>query len=230
MTGSVALVLVSHSRKLAEGVVELAAQMAPGVPIIAAGGMADGGLGTSFDKVLDAVTEGLAAASGVVIMADLGSAILTVESVLEVLDDEAERIALADAPFVEGTVAAAVTAHGGGTVADVLASAEQAGALFSGGAVEAAPVVTGNPAQAERTVVVRNPLGLHARPAAVLARLIAEFDATVTINGANGASVLELMKLGATGGQSLVLAATGPAAAAALDAVVAAIEGGFGEV
>ena len=81
----------------------------------------------------------------------------------------------------------------------------------------------------EQRVVVRNPMGLHARPAAVLARLIAGFDATVMVNGVNGASVLELMKLGATGGAELVLTATGPQAQAAVTAVVAAIDGGFGE-
>jgi PTS hybrid protein len=73
-------------------------------------------------------------------------------------------------------------------------------------------------------------LGLHARPAAVLARLIAGYDASVTIDGVNGASVLELMKLGATGGQQLSVTADGTQAREALDAVVGAVEGGFGEV
>lgn len=237
MRARVALVLVSHSQRLAQGAVELAQQMAPQVTLLAAGGMDDGTLGTSFDRVYSAVSEGLAVADGVVILADLGSAILTVESVLEVLADDAERVALADAPFVEGAVAAAVTAHGGGTVAEVLASAEHAGSTFAVGAGDgsgeagSAPTGTAAPeAGVERAVVVRNPMGLHARPAAVLARLIAGFDAKVTVNGVNGASVLELMKLGATGGSGLVLAATGPQAQEAVEAVAEAIEGGFGEV
>lgn len=70
---------------------------------------------------------------------------------------------------------------------------------------------------------------LHARPAAVLARLVAGLDATVRINGFNAASVLELMKLGAAGGRELTVVATGPAARQAVDAVVAAITAGFGE-
>ncbi|SDC66982.1 PTS hybrid protein [Sanguibacter gelidistatuariae] len=241
MRARVALVLVSHSERLAQGTVELAQQMAPQVLLLAAGGMTDGGLGTSYDRVFDAVSQGLAAADGVVVLADLGSAILTVESVLEVLSDDAERVVLADAPFVEGSVAAAVTAHGGGTVAEVLESAEHAGSTFAvrnGGLGDgsapagetARDVVVSDPDACERTVVVRNPLGLHARPAAVLARLIAGFDAKVTVNGVNGASVLELMKLGATGGQGLVLSATGPQAREAVAAVADAIEGGFGEV
>ena len=238
MKARVALVLVSHSQRLAQGTVELAQQMAPQVLLLAAGGMDDGALGTSFDRVYGAVSEALAAADGVVVLADLGSAILTVESVLEVLADDAQHVVLADAPFVEGAVAAAVTAHGGGTIEQVLASAEHAGSTFvgSGGesgqsaAGDGAPERTAADGVVERTVVVRNPMGLHARPAAVLAGLIAGFDATVTVNGVNGASVLELMKLGATGGAGLVLTATGPQAQEAVAAVVEAIEGGFGEL
>ena len=251
MKPRVALVLVSHSQRLAQGTVELAQQMAPQVLLIAAGGMPDGALGTSFDRVYAAVTEALAVADGVVVLADLGSAILTVESVQEVLADGAERVVLADAPFVEGTVAAAVTAHGRGSLAQVLASAEHAGSTFAvssevasdvaeaedEGTAESSPGAAAPAAQdgapggpVEQTVLVRNPMGLHARPAAVLARLIAGFDATVMVNGVNGASVLELMKLGATGGAELALTATGAQAQEAVTAVVAAIEGGFGEI
>ena len=84
------------------------------------------------------------------------------------------------------------------------AAAEAAGGTFAGvGQTRPAP----DPADAladdgvvRATVTVRNPLGLHARPAAVLARMLAGFDAKVKVNGANGASVLALMKLGATRG------------------------------
>ncbi|CPU67533.1 Uncharacterized protein conserved in bacteria [Mycobacteroides abscessus] len=64
----------------------------------------------------------------------------------------------------------------------------------------------------------------------MLARLVAGFDASVAIDGVNGASVLELMKLGATGGQELTVTGEGPQAADAVRAVVEAVEGGFGEV
>ncbi len=233
----VALVLVSHSQRLAEGAVELSAQMAPGVLLLAAGGTDDGGLGTSYDRVSGAVDEALQVAQGVVVLADLGSAVLTVESVLDMEDGYDGRVRLADAPFVEGAVAAAVTAHGGGDVEEVLASAEHAGGTFAvagaDGAADggtSADVVTAAPeGSARATVTLRNRLGLHARPAAVLARLVAGFDATVTIDGVNGASVLELMKLGATGGQELVVTASGPQAQEAVAAVVEAVEGGFGE-
>ena len=79
------------------------------------------------------------------------------------------------------------------------------------------------------TVTVRNPLGLHARPAAVLARMLAGYDAKVQVDGANGASVLALMKLGATKGHELQVEAEGSQAAAAVAAFVEAVEGGFGE-
>ena len=228
----VALVLVSHSRALAEGAAELAGQMAPGVLLLPAGGMQDGGLGTSFDLVEAALLEATQDGRSAVVLTDLGSAVLTAESVLDLLDEHvAERVRLADAPFVEGAVAAAVTAHGGADLTGVLASAEQAGSTFGG----AAPEATAGTAEPEEgvvrtTAVLRNPLGLHARPAAVVARMLAGYDATVTVNGVNAASVLELMKLGATQGAELRIEAVGPQAAQARDALVAAVEEGFGEV
>jgi PTS hybrid protein len=79
-------------------------------------------------------------------------------------------------------------------------------------------------------VTLRNRLGLHARPAAILARLMAGFDAAVEVDGVNAASVLELMKLGAAGGRELDVRVRGPQRAEALAALIEAVEGGFGEV
>ncbi|WP_205687423.1 HPr family phosphocarrier protein, partial [Cellulomonas endophytica] len=93
----------------------------------------------------------------------------------------------------------------------------------SGGAGDAAADVV------RASVTVRNPLGLHARPAAVLARSMAGFDARVLVEGANAASVIALMKLGATGGQRLEVQGTGPQAREAVDAFVTMVESGFGE-
>jgi phosphoenolpyruvate---glycerone phosphotransferase subunit DhaM len=248
MTASVALVLVSHSARLAEGVRELAAQMAPEVLILAAGGDGAGGLGTSFDLVEQALGEATADGRSAVVLTDLGSAVLTTESVLELLDEDvAARVHLADAPFVEAAVAAGVTAAGGAPVGEVLGAAVAAGAGFPHAAgpgevapseapatapAEAAPELPHAGAAAPITahVVVRNPLGLHARPAAVLARMMAGFDASVQVDGVNGASVLELMQLAATQGRTLEVSATGPQARVAVDAFVGAVEEGFGEV
>ncbi|HEY0186719.1 MAG TPA: dihydroxyacetone kinase phosphoryl donor subunit DhaM [Cellulomonas sp.] len=244
----VALVLVSHSRDLAAGARELAAQMAPDVLLIAAGGDGSGGLGTSFDLVEQAVTEAAGDGRSVVVLTDLGSAVLTTESVLELLDEDvASRVRVPDAPFVEAAVAASVEAAGGGDLDAVLAAALRAGQVFggvddAGGAGGAAPepatAQAAVPAPTDPTaptvltaeVVVRNPLGLHARPAAVLARMMAGFDAAVQVDGVNAASVLELMKLGATQGRRLQISATGPQARVALDAFTGAVEEGFGEV
>jgi PTS hybrid protein len=124
-TGTVGIVLVSHSAELAAGAAHLAAQVSGGmVTIIAAGGTDDGELGTSAAKV----ERGLGEAengSGVVVLPDLGSAVLTVRAVLEDYG-EAESVLLADAPFVEGAVAATVTAAAGGDVKAVAAAAEEA--------------------------------------------------------------------------------------------------------
>ncbi|MCG7286120.1 HPr family phosphocarrier protein [Cellulomonas sp. ACRRI] len=246
-TAPVALVLVSHSATLAEGVRELAAQMAPDVLIIAAGGDGAGGLGTSFDLVEQALGEATADGRSAVVLTDLGSAVLTTESVLELLDEDvAARVHLADAPFVEAAVAAGVTAAGGAPVGEVLGAAVAAGAGFphAAGAGEVEPAAEAAPAAAvpephhaggtaapiTAHVVVRNPMGLHARPAAVLARMMAGFDAAVQVDGVNGASVLELMQLGATQGRTLEVSATGPQARVAVDAFVGAVEEGFGEV
>lgn len=234
MTAPVALVLVSHSRGLAAGVAELAAQMAPDVLLLPAGGMDDGGLGTSSDLIESAVQQATDDERSAVVLTDLGSAVLTTESVLELLDDDvAARVVLVDAPFVEGAVAAAVRAQGGASLEQVAATAREAGSTFGGGApapsVEApAPRSGAEPVRA--SVVLRNPLGLHARPAAVLARAMAQFDARVLLDGVDAASILSIMQLAATGGRTLSVEATGPQAAAAVDALVELVEDGFGEV
>ena len=121
---NVGIVLVSHSAELAQGTAHLAAQVSGGtVVIIAAGGTDEGDLGTSADKV----TRGLRLAdsgAGVVVLPDLGSAVLTVRAVLE--DHGGQSVLLADAPFVEGAVAATVTAAAGADIKAVAAAAEEA--------------------------------------------------------------------------------------------------------
>lgn len=105
----VGIVIVSHSQKLAESVVELAALMAPKAPMAAAGGLEDGGFGTSFEKI-EAAVRSVCSPDGVVILADLGSAVMTAEMVVELF--EGEKVAMADAPLVEGAVVAAIDSVG----------------------------------------------------------------------------------------------------------------------
>ena len=120
----VGLVLVSHSEDIANGLAELAAQMAgPDVAIQAAGGLPDGSLGTDDDRVRDAIRRA-DSGEGVVVIGDLGSAILTVRHELE--RNFNGRVLLADAPLVEGAVAAAVIASTGADVKQVATAAEEA--------------------------------------------------------------------------------------------------------
>ena len=117
----VGIVIVSHSQKLAEGVVDLAALMAPETPMRAAGGMEDGGFGTSFEKISNAIEE-IYTDDGVVIFMDLGSAVMTTEMVLEMMEDR--NIKMIDCPVVEGAIAAAVVAAGNANIDDVVSVAE----------------------------------------------------------------------------------------------------------
>jgi PTS hybrid protein len=125
----VGVVLVSHSPKLAEGLAELVRELGgEQVPVIAAGGMDDGSLGTSYGRIEQAVREADQGA-GVLLLGDLGSALLTVKTLLdEGVGGAAEGpgAVLADAPFVEGAVAAVVTASAGGDLEAVKAAAEEA--------------------------------------------------------------------------------------------------------
>jgi len=120
----VGIVLVSHSVQLAEGAADLAGQVSGGtVRVLAAGGTEDGELGTSAEKVALAVASAEAGA-GVLVLPDLGSAVLTVLAMLE--DRQGPRVLLADAPFVEGAVAATVTAAAGADLKAVATAAEEA--------------------------------------------------------------------------------------------------------
>jgi PTS hybrid protein len=125
--GFVALVLVSHSAGIAEGLAELVAQVAgPDVPILAAGGAVDGSFGTDGGKVLDALREAGRGPGGVVLM-DLGSSVLSVRAALaELTAAESERIVVADAPLVEGAIAAGVTSSTGAPRDEVAAAALEA--------------------------------------------------------------------------------------------------------
>ena len=121
----VGLVVVSHSAKAAEGIVEIAAEMGGDEATIeAAGGASDGGIGTTPEKIAAAIKR--AAGGGVVILCDLGSAVMNAELAVETLDVK-DEIALADGPILEGALNAAVEAAGPkATVESVVAAAEEA--------------------------------------------------------------------------------------------------------
>jgi PTS hybrid protein len=124
--GYVALVLVSHSAAIADGLAELVAQVAgPDVPIVAAGGGPDGSFGTDGGRVLEALRDASAGAGAIVLM-DIGSAVLSVRAAIEELGPAAESITVVDAPLVEGAIAAGVTASTGGSRDEVAAAAREA--------------------------------------------------------------------------------------------------------
>jgi dihydroxyacetone kinase phosphotransfer subunit len=123
----VGIVLVSHSAKIAEGTKDLADQMVQGrVRVLAAGGTAGGYMGTDATLVAQSVVA-VDDGDGVVILMDLGSAVLSAETALELLPAGlAMRVRLCDAPFVEGAVAAAVEASLGSTLVQVCQIAGEA--------------------------------------------------------------------------------------------------------
>lgn len=239
----VALVLVSHSASLASGVAELAAAMAPDVTIETAGGLPDGKLGTSFEATEEAVNAALSASggNGVAVITDLGSATLTVDTVLEFADDP-EHLRFAPGPLVEGAVAAAVAAQQGGDLGAVVDAVQEAAAQWQDAIGESSrgsgrdATETGGGGSLlggadnqehvfEATVVDSD--GLHARPASRLATLASEYDAEVFVNGASAQSMMEIMALGVRQGDNVEVTATGPDADSAAQQVAQAISAGF---
>ena len=245
---TVRIVVVSHSDKIADGAVELAAQMAPDVMMVPAGGTSDGRIGTSMEKVMAAL-ETAAGDDGIVVLTDLGSAVMTAESALEFAEVSAP-VLLADAPIVEGLVAAAVAAQGGASVHAVRRAAEAthgypasrpksedraaAGGLTEGnnqaayGPAAAEPEAPAAP-DASGDFELVNLAGMHARPAAKIAGGLSALDAEVTVNGVDGASMTGLMTLGAGKGSVLHVEAYGPDAERAVEYVAGLVRNGFGE-
>ena len=127
---SVGLVVVSHSAKVAEGVVELAGQMAPDVRIRAAGGTDDGGIGTDATLIAEAI-EAVDDGDGVLVLVDLGSAVLSAQLAIDELVGEARRgrVRISDAPLVEGAVVGAVQASTGSDLGEVDQAATEAATM-----------------------------------------------------------------------------------------------------
>ena len=113
----VVIVFVSHSRELAEATAALGRQMAPDARVVAAGGLEDGGFGTSYERIEAAIGQVLGD-DGVILIMDMGSSVMTARMVVEDLEDD--RVHLADCPFVEGAVEAMVASQGGTSADDIL--------------------------------------------------------------------------------------------------------------
>ena len=121
----VGIVIVSHSSKIAEGIKDLTDQVAQSHKgIVCAGGLENGEIGTDAVRISEAIKTANDG-DGVVVLADLGSGIMSAETAIELLEDEDINVRLADAPLVEGSIAAAVTAACGSDMEQVITAAEQ---------------------------------------------------------------------------------------------------------
>jgi multiphosphoryl transfer protein len=239
----VGIVVVSHSRRLAEAAVELALQMVRGTPppIEIAAGLDSHVLGTDAARVKEAIDR-IASSDGVLILMDLGSAVLSSELALELRGDTADcPVVLSDAPLVEGLVAAVVVAAAGASLAEVASDAAQAGHIKTRllgieTTAAAAPAGEGAAPAATIELALHNEHGLHARPAARLVETVRRFDAEVTVRNltaggpsVSGRSVSALSTLGVPAGHQIEVAATGRQAREALAAIAALVRRNFDE-
>lgn len=113
----VGIVVVSHSAQVAEGAKALAMQMAPDAPIAAAGGLPDGNIGTDYERILNGI-ESVMSDDGVIMLVDLGSAIMASEMAIEDCSDP-DKVKIIDAPVVEGTIFSAIESSIGSGMAHI---------------------------------------------------------------------------------------------------------------
>ncbi|WP_433592198.1 dihydroxyacetone kinase phosphoryl donor subunit DhaM [Nocardia sp. CA-145437] len=231
----IGLVVVSHSRALAEAAVALAAGLLPdqGVAVRIAAGLSAEEFGTDAVMVADAVREA-DSGDGVLVLMDLGSAVLSAETALDLLESPV-RVHLSAAPLVEGLVAALAVAGGGADLETVAREAD--GALTAkrsqlGSSAEPGVAIDPHPSTGSAPVdnsavieifEVTGRHGLHARPAAELVSALRDFDAhvelrndTTGIGPVPGDSLTRVLTLGVLPGHRLEVRATGPDAARAV--------------
>ncbi|MGN6867395.1 MAG: phosphoenolpyruvate--protein phosphotransferase [Solirubrobacteraceae bacterium] len=240
----VGIVVVSHSDELARGVVALAREMGGAeLAILAAGGTSEPGvLGTDAERVRAAIDEAMSE-DGVLVLMDLGSALMSAEFAVELLEDPPGRVLLSEAPLVEGAVAAAAAASGGASLDEVAAEARgaltmkssQLGASDGDRPAEPSPAEPPPTAEKHATLEVRNAIGLHARPAARFVETARGFDAEVYVAKApNGqpvkaTSLTNVVALGARFGDELLVSASGAQADEVVAALHALADEGFGD-
>ncbi|OJU46105.1 MAG: phosphocarrier, HPr family protein [Microbacterium sp. 69-7] len=243
----IGFVIVSHSEALAQAAVDLGMQMIHGeAPAVRIASGADGSFGTDAAAIADAI-DALADADGVLIITDLGSAVLSSELALD-LRTSTVAVRISDGPFVEGITAGLVRAAAGGGLDDVAnevstaLAAKQAHAPAASADAPMPPAASDAPAgalgsDASVEALLRNPMGLHSRPAALVVKAVGAFDTDVSIanltTGAGPASALSmigLLALGAGGGATVRISASGPDAAAAVETVRRLVDDGFGEL
>jgi phosphoenolpyruvate-protein phosphotransferase/dihydroxyacetone kinase phosphotransfer subunit len=236
----IGIVVVSHSRRLAEAAVELAVQMVHGTrpPIEIAAGLDGGILGTDAAAVWEAIQRA-GTPDGVLVLMDLGSAVLSAELAVELAGDDAPPIVLSEAPIVEGLVAAVVVAAGGATLAEAATEAANTAEIKAKLLSAGIPVSTeiSPPPGASVEVALHNAHGLHARPAARLVETVRRFDADVAVRNVTGGgplvnarSISAVSTIGAVAGHHIEIQASGRQAREALAAVVALVRRNFDDI
>jgi phosphocarrier protein FPr len=239
---TVGLVVVSHSRALARAAVALAQEMLHGkqIRIAIAAGLDDTTFGTDASQIVDAITAADQGA-GVVVLMDLGSAVLSAELALELLDDDVrEQVVLCPAALVEGLVVAAVAAANGADRGEV--AAEAAGALagkighLGSAPTTAAADVDRDADELTGSFVVTNPHGLHARPAARLVQEVRRRDARARIRNrrtesewVDAGSLSKIATLGVRSGDEVEVRVSGSQAAESLDHILSLAARNFDE-
>lgn len=243
----VGIVIVSHSKQLALGVRELAAQMVQGqVSIAVAAGIEDpeNPLGTDPIQVYEAIAS-VFSDDGVLVLMDLGSALLSAEMAIEFLPEaQQQKVHLCEAPLVEGAIAAVVAAAAGRDIHQVmaeargalLAKATQLGVVSSPLSVVTPTTTNIESPRREIRLIVSNRLGLHARPAAQFVATAARFQSQILVQNltrntelVRGDSINQVTTLGVRQGHELVITATGLDADEAIAALQALFANNFGE-
>lgn len=240
----VGIVVVSHSRLLAEGVAELATQMTQGKANIAiAAGVDDpeNPIGTDAIAVMGAI-EQVCDQDGAVVLMDLGSALLSTEMALELMDDEIrDKVLLVSAPIVEGTMAASVAAAAGLSIEAVIAEASSAldvkkehlGEEIAPQAVNVVPELADDVNALSFEWDVKNPHGIHARPAAAIVGCLAPFSCDMYLEKAgqrvSAKSLNSIAKLGVRCDEQITFYASGSDAQQALEAFIGLANDHFGE-
>jgi phosphotransferase system HPr (HPr) family protein len=234
----IGIVVVSHSLALAEAAVALADEMVHGDgPVVAVAAGAAGGFGTDATEVRRAIDKA-ASPDGVLVLMDLGSAVLSAELALELGPADEFEVRLSAAPMVEGLVAAVVRAAGGVDLDTVAREAESALLpkiiSLAEHASDPAPVREAVAPDASERLTLVNPQGLHARPAAQIATAVGAMAADVSVEAggrrADAASSLELMTLAAGQGTQITVSAVGADAERAVATVRDLVLAGFGEL
>jgi multiphosphoryl transfer protein len=244
MSALVGIVVVCHSRALARAAVDFAQEMVQGRPvqIVTAAGLDGTTFGTDASQIAHAITAADTGA-GVVVLMDLGSAVLSAELALDLLDDDARgRVLLCPAPLVEGLVVAAVAAAGGATREELVTEATQA---LAGKIAHLTPATVADSVSSEQglsvdelvgTFTVVNPKGLHLRPAAQIVHAVQARDVRVELRDRTtgsawvpASSLSKIATLGALRGHDIEIRVSGMQARETLDHLLTLASHGFDE-